>query len=227
MSRRLHRRYRITGDELKVFDITLLGMGESSGTVFNRSQTASDGTVSGAIPAFPGFTFTTDDFITKADALLTAHPYTILSWVKTTNAGSEITSVGMTNNASLNATAGLGLDVNNKGKAYEQMGPGGQKSAITVASINDGLWHLLAGTFINSTNRKIYLDGEFINQNTDIEDMVAGINSWHIGRRGESAPDEFFEGVIGQCLIYKKLLTTEEIQSIYNVTRHKFPLAAA
>ncbi|MBU0980904.1 MAG: right-handed parallel beta-helix repeat-containing protein, partial [Nanoarchaeota archaeon] len=90
-------------------------------------------------------------------------------------------------------------------------------------------WHHLAATW-NTTSRvaRIYLDGKYVAQSTSITDMV---NLPTVLEIGELTGDGEWNGSIDEVILYKKVLSDNEVSAHYNVTFkpnstviHTFPL---
>ena len=101
----------------------------------------------------------------------------------------------------------------------------------SVAAINDNNWHLLSTTMDRSLGANdqslIYIDGNAPNKVN-----VSGYNSDNNGNftssklyiSSRAGTGYFFNGNIAQVLIYKRVLTAEEIQQNFNALKLKYGL---
>lgn len=230
--RRLHRRNRVPRDELTVLDMPLLGGFESGVLVQDHSQGNNTGTAAGGtgtpVPVYPGFDFTAASThrISDTTALLNAFPFTILGWFKTSSNG-IISAASLYDKDADDDYAVLGESAAQVGASIaRETGQTRKIVALTTAS-NDGVWHQYAGVFASNISRTIYRDGAAESAiGTDDRDPTAVIDAWSIGSRQSSTPAWFFNGSISGVIIIKKVLSVEEIQSIYNVTKFRYEVAA-
>ena len=85
-------------------------------------------------------------------------------------------------------------------------------------SLYDDFWHLLTFTWDNE-ELKLYLDDNPANYITNTTNG-AQISNWdlHIGRRAYASSTnwKYFKGYIDDIRIYKRVLTEDEIQALYN-----------
>ncbi len=98
------------------------------------------------------------------------------------------------------------------------------KSSIVAV---DNTWHHVAFTFTNNT-LKLYVDGaEDPNPTKDIDSPITTLHESTadvmIGSRlNNNSPEAFFNGQIDDARIYAEVLTSEEINTLYAETKHKY-----
>jgi hypothetical protein len=85
--------------------------------------------------------------------------------------------------------------------------------------LRDGKFHQVAVTVIRDAHDggKMYVDGRVILtfDPTDVPGDLSNDQPLHIGNHSDPAYRNFFRGVIGDVSIYKRALTTDEIQTLY------------
>ncbi|MCK5644914.1 MAG: PKD domain-containing protein, partial [Gammaproteobacteria bacterium] len=109
-----------------------------------------------------------------------------------------------------NTQSGLGRRV-----FFDQFLPGGGFLKSTI-QLNTGQWYHVAYTQ-DGTTRSLYIDGTLDNSDTAIETYTGATpDDIRIGRRGGTATNQRFDGLIDEVEIFDRALTASEIQSIYN-----------
>ncbi len=215
---------------------TVLSMPLDSGfisgvSVQDRSQAQNHGVAQGGtgtpLPVFPGFTFTLANthHITAEDALVTAFPISMASWVKS----NSVSAVGsMLSIADKDAdTQWLDLGHDGTGLNRGALGNGAKSSAkVSADEIDDNKWHLIGLVFpeADETTHKLYLDGaENLDSagGTDVG-FPSGIDRWSIGRRTISTADRYFEGTIGECWVWNSEQSDIDMRNLYELTRYKY-----
>lgn len=155
----------------------------------------------------------------------------ISAWVKTTDAYGPI--VALRSNLSSDAIAGLYIGYNGaKTKAGHVIplmrynGNSGRKEFSTTAAVNDGNWHHIAMVIDQVNNLLItYIDGVAYNitQNTngalDFQDLlsVGAELEWITANdSGANNDKRFLDGAIDNVMIYNRVLTSDDITTLYN-----------
>lgn len=97
---------------------------------------------------------------------------------------------------------------------------------ITTSTLNDNTWYFICGS-CNSTNLKLYINGILYGTATGITsgNIVNNSNSVvQYGKDPRYATNRFFNGYIGQNLLYNRELTANEILQNFNATKGRYGL---
>ncbi|MFD2551062.1 LamG-like jellyroll fold domain-containing protein [Bizionia sediminis] len=107
----------------------------------------------------------------------------------------------------------------------------GYNVSNTTTSLNDGNWHFIAITTDRSlaavNQNLMYINGNTpsaVNNTGLINDNSGNFTSFPLYIASRAGSLNFFSGNIAQILIYKRVLTPEEIQQNYNAVRVKYGL---
>ncbi|GGW50527.1 LamG domain-containing protein [Arenibacter certesii] len=141
--------------------------------------------------------------------------YSIGFWVKTTSSVSDPAMVsdkdwgGGSNDGFIFAYTGGSWKLNYAGA--------GSRVDLNGGTINDGNWHFLMATIDRGGNLTIYQDGE-VQGSADISPLEGVIiNSGYpirMGQDGTGSYGSWFEGQIGNLVIYDYVLSPEEVNKV-------------
>jgi hypothetical protein len=156
-------------------------------------------------------------YIVDSSTPISAYPFTIGAWLRSSATSGVHTIVGLYDNAdddryqllSMTTSDGLAQATSRHNGAI-----GASASSTTV--INDGVWHYLVGVFTSATDRKIFVDGVEEGSNTTNKTFEAAIDNATAGRRNSSDQDTYFDGEIDQVRMYNYARTPEQIAWEYN-----------
>jgi len=152
------------------------------------------------------------DYITGG-AVVSDYPYTLLAWTNTSlSTFQSIVFVGQDSDADrysviqVSSSGFFGLD-----SRYDS---GLDEIDSTVAP--DGAWHHVVGVFTDATTRELYVDAvNYVNDSTS--HIFPLVNSFDIGRFGDSTPVASMNGSIDEVAIYNRSLNATEILTLYNI----------
>lgn len=130
--------------------------------------------------------------------------------------------------SSINANGWIvGKDSDTLGRAYawgvgndnlmrvQISGVGSSVSASTA--FTTGTWYFVAATFDDATNAiKYYLNGAADGTATNTGVLAATTAPFNIGRRSYVGAEEYFDGVIDEVGVWSRVLTADEILTMYN-----------
>lgn len=85
----------------------------------------------------------------------------------------------------------------------------------TGGTLSKNVWHQLVGVVKKGEYVRIYLDGELVGEETNLDgDTANGTSPLYIARRGTG--NHYFHGYIDEVKIFDKALSDTQIQEIYN-----------
>lgn len=203
-------------------------LGESSGTTasdetgsydatYTNSPTlGEDGVISGDASTSVSLASASNQYAEiDSNLSITAYPFTIEAWVKTTaTADSTVGSfvVNTTNNQM------FALRVDASGYAYTYARNTSGVLAESTTAVNDGDWHHIVAVFAASNDRTIYVDGYAEDTHTAAVTLPA-INRFSIGRMGDTSPGSYFNGTVDEVAVYDTALSASTIASHYSSGR--------
>ena len=87
-------------------------------------------------------------------------------------------------------------------------------------AVGTGAWHLVSATFIGTTS-KLYLDDSLISTKSDHGAVNTTATDVWIGTN-EIQDNNWFDGVVGEIMLYNRALTLLEIQHNYLATKWRY-----
>jgi hypothetical protein len=95
-----------------------------------------------------------------------------------------------------------------------------------TTSANDGNWHLVTATYINSTQTlKIYVDGSITNTFTSVAAPgYVGTPLW-VGNRNDSTGGLYWDGNLDDVRIYNRALSSGDVSQLYAYTGIPFTIS--
>jgi uncharacterized protein (TIGR02145 family) len=208
------------------------GQDISGTTAADRSGAGNNGTLTNSPTKVPGklgqaLNFDgTDDYIDAGSgtSLDFTTAFTLSAWVKTTSGASVVPVIfkGDSNNNAPNYSNLYRLIIEN-GKPTTmtvRASDSTPQSLHGTASVNDGNWHHIAGTFNSATNlQHIYVDGALDGSSTTSGIQKVSTSELYIGADladGGGYTDKF-PGSLDEVRVYNRALSTTEIQSLYTL----------
>ena len=159
-------------------------------------------------------------YISTGFIISSTSSYTLSAWFKTTTTNQDRIILGDFNSSAQNKSARAILGFNGT-RIYLNMGDGTTSSfnygsGYNASSYFDGNWHLYTLT-INGFTQKAYLDGTLVETWTSsVSAGTAGERGYTIGRYGDFASTNYFNGQIDEVAIFNKALNTTEINTLWN-----------
>ncbi|NUU07309.1 PKD domain-containing protein [Leifsonia sp. C5G2] len=157
--------------------------------------------------------------------------FTVSAWFNTTTtSGGKIIGFG---NANVGTSSSYDRHVymDNSGRIYFGVYPGGVQTLNSGTGYNDGQWHQVTAS-LGSNGMRLYLDGKLVGSRTDVTSGQAYSGYWRIG--GDSIggwPNQpsssFFAGTIGQVSIYPTVLDRTTVVNQWVASGRPSPLAPA
>jgi chitodextrinase len=143
---------------------------------------------------------------------VTAYPFSISAWIKTSSTGNQC-AVFFGDGTAGDKYFSIGT---NSGKAFATARNTTAYAATGSATISNGAWHHLVGVFESATSRKLYVDGALAATSTNSVAIVANINRFSAGLLDRSTIADKFNGAIDDVRLYGKTLSDNEIGDIFN-----------
>ncbi|MEW2012577.1 MULTISPECIES: PKD domain-containing protein [Microbacterium] len=191
----------------------------------------SDLTVNGAVTASAGAilpdadtakTFDGNTFAATATPVTGPDTFTIESWVKTSSrSGGKIVGFGS------NATGDSGsydrhVYMDNDGRIWFGVYPGGVRTLNSSAGYNDGQWHQIVAS-MSSEGMKLYIDGKRVAQRADTTTGQGYSGYWKVGGDNiggwpNQPSSSRLNGTIDDVAVYGDALTLREVQSHYRAS---------
>lgn len=211
----------------------------SSGKVFDYSLNGNLGIVNGTscLPTYPGFYFDgSADYISVADSVsLDVTAVTISAYVKLDSnfAALGYIAVKMEDWAAtgevsygfrVDAGRTIGLFISNSGS---------NEAGILVAETSTGtltksIWYHVVGTYDGAGTYAIYIDGALDSSDgngNETDTIYVGTGRMILGARWDlsaSAAAVRFKGTLDNVMIFNRVLSAEEVRSIYETTRYRY-----
>jgi hypothetical protein len=144
---------------------------------------------------------------------VTAYPFSFAIWVNTSQVALG-TAIGMGSTTS--ATNYVILTVSAAGNAQFQVRDGGTDNVIIGSSINDSNWHLLVGTALNATTRKLYVD-DIAAVTGAVSATFPTLDDFRIGalNNGGTVGTDW-DGFLDEGMLFDAELTDAEVLTLYN-----------
>ncbi|MCL3861290.1 PKD domain-containing protein [Actinotalea sp. K2] len=205
-------------------------LGEPSGPLFDwagfHDATPGDGVtrgVSGAIigdaDAAAGFSGSSSGTASTQTAVQGPNTFSIETWVRTTtNRGGKL--VGFGNSATGNSS---GYDrhvyMDNAGRIWFGVHPGGVRTVNSTASFNDGQWHHVVAS-LGPNGMRLYVDGKRVGQRTDVTAGQDFSGYWRLGGDNLNGwtnrpTSNYLAGSLDDVAIYPSVLTHEQVLQHY------------
>jgi hypothetical protein len=162
---------------------------------------------------------------------ITSYPFTVSIWAA--NFSSWVAGAGLMQEL-VNLSIGgqrVSLGISNNSSISWPVGPGifyGSSNHWSISNANAGItatgsqnWHQLTWVVYgsNDANHQLYVDGRLVSM-TNNGSNHGGSAGWNIG--SNSASGEYWNGNIGQVLMYNRSLTQQEVQQNFNASRHRY-----
>jgi hypothetical protein len=168
----------------------------------------------------------TNDFVSNASRSVTAFPFTINVFAKTSNTSSTFRDFFSITNTS-NDQEFINIQLTSTQKlafAVRTVNFTQQNTATTLDSYNDGLWHMFTGVAVTYGNLSIYVDGVFEASSTTTNYSFPNTNTQTISGLRRTTTSNYFPGNISSIQVYNRALSATEILQNYNAVKSRFGL---
>ncbi|MDJ0348800.1 LamG-like jellyroll fold domain-containing protein [Cryobacterium sp. PH29-G1] len=206
----------------------------TSGVDLTRSSgvsTGAPGAIVGDTSTASSFDGTSTGFAATQDAESSSNSFSVEAWVKTdTTRGGKIIGFGDSATGQSNSYD-RHVYMDNNGRIWFGVYPGGTKTLTSAASYNDGNWHQIVAS-LGSSGMSLSIDGKRVAQRTDITTGQDYPGFWHIGGDNlgswPSRPTSaFLAADIAQVAVYSAPLTQQQIVAHYVASGRTSTVAAA
>lgn len=229
----------IASGSISAYSATVLGdsarsywpLDETSGTKAYDWQSGYDATTAGGVTrnvagaiasdtrAASRFSGTNTGFASTAVAETAPNSFSVEAWVKTSSlSGGKIIGFGdRVTGASSNYDRHVYMD--NLGRIWFGVHPGGVRTVNTTVPYNDGKWHHVVAS-LGSGGMALYVDGTRVAQRTDVTSAQAYQGYWRIGGDNlngwTSKPrSDYLAADIDEVAVYSAPLSASEVASHY------------
>lgn len=98
-------------------------------------------------------------------------------------------------------------------KVFFRLNIDGNDRETGQASFTDDKWVMFAGTWKDGSPLKLYKDGNLASESTSYSGSLSSFQKFWIGRYDFGT---YFDGYIDNVVVFDKVLTADEIKTIYN-----------
>ncbi|MEO7016865.1 MAG: PKD domain-containing protein, partial [Leifsonia sp.] len=157
--------------------------------------------------------------------------FTAEAWFNTTStSGGKIIGFG-DSNTTTSSSYDRHVYMDNNGKIWFGVYPGGVQTVNSSASYNDGQWHQMVAS-LGANGMRLYIDGKVVGSRTDVTSGQAYSGYWRVGGDNlngwSSQPaSNFFAGSIGQVSIYPTVLSPTTVVNQWVASGRTSPLQPA
>ena len=143
-----------------------------------------------------------NDFLANANAIITAPPFAMICWFNTDTLAINQTLMGIFDNGGNSNYFRLWIDAAaNHVNADSTSSAAGNTQATTTNSYSANTWHLAAGVYADTNDKRALLDGT--GKGTDATNVTpAGLDAINIGRLGSLNPIQYTSGMIAEVAFW-------------------------
>lgn len=197
-------------------------------SIYNLSPNTLTGTASNLTYTSPYFSFNgTSSQVQIADnALLEAgaSSFSVEAWVRFDNFTTSSVIVGKFDNGGRASDVSYGLRANTEGDLRFEVGDGVTSVSVSGVFPTTGVWYQIVGVFDQPNDElRLYSNGTLVStQVCAFASLLNTANALYLGSYNNGEYDQYLDGDLGVVRIYKKALSTSEVQSNYSVNRSTY-----
>ncbi|WP_271176070.1 PKD domain-containing protein [Leifsonia poae] len=177
------------------------------------------------------FNGTSTGFAVTPTAIDGPNTFTAEAWINTTTtSGGKIIGFG---NSNTGDSSGYDRHVfmDNSGKIWFGVYPGGVQTLNSSGTYNDGQWHQIVAS-LGANGMRLYIDGKLVGSRTDVTTGQDYAGYWRVGGDNlggwpNQPSSNYFGGSIGQVAIFPTVLTPTQVVNQYVASGRPSPLAPA
>jgi PKD repeat protein len=205
--------------------------GYNDGVVSSGVSRGAEGAVIGDANTASNFDGTGNGIVSSPVAATASDTFTTSTWIKTTTtSGGKILGFGnqQTGNS---GSYDRHVYMDNSGRIFFGVYPGGVRTLNTTKSYNDGQWHQIV-TSLGPDGMSLYVDGLRVATRSDTTAGQAYTGYWRVGGDNiggwPSQPSSsYFAGTIDEVAIYPTVLTKDQVLEQYVASGRVSPIPAA
>ncbi|SEI02395.1 MULTISPECIES: PKD domain-containing protein [unclassified Leifsonia] len=216
---------------------------EASGAIgydhvgFSDLQLQAGATRNGVAGPISGSTATTfsgasTGFAVTPSSITGPNTFTVSAWFNTTStSGGKIIGFGNSNTSTTSSSYDRHVYMDNNGRIWFGVYPGGVQTLNSGTGYNDGQWHQVTAS-LGANGMRLYLDGKQVGSRTDVTSAQSYSGYWRVGGDNlggwpNRPSSDFFAGTIGQVSLYPTVLDRTTVVNQYVASGRPSPLQAA
>jgi uncharacterized repeat protein (TIGR02543 family) len=165
-------------------------------------------------------------FITSKSNYASPNAFTLSVWFKTTSTSGKLIGFENSNGATDSNSYDRQLYIGSDGKLYFGIYNGLTRTVTSADIVNNGMWTHAIATF-NGNTLALYMNGSSVPATRSVATPSQYNGNWRIGGYktnfwDASTADSYFNGSIGRATIYSSVLTTQQLNDFYTVTKSDY-----
>jgi hypothetical protein len=184
-----------------------LNAGGSGGNATVSAMWDKGGRIGGAVE-FDG----SNDYTRVNSGYFTAYPFSMSAWVKIKALSADSALLSLQDKDVANKMYGIYVSSGGLPSIRAQNTTARDNSGHD--RIDNGRWNHVAAIFNSATDRRLYVNGKAQNLGsiTSVGMASADLDSFDIGRWGDSTPSNYFNGLIDEAKLFPYTLSIDEIK---------------
>ncbi|QEE62511.1 PKD domain-containing protein [Salinibacterium sp. dk2585] len=174
---------------------------------------------------------TSNGFGSTQSAVPAPSTFTLEAWVKTTsNSGGKI--IGFGDRATGNSGSyDRHIYMDNSGRVWFGVHPGGVRTVNSSQSFNDGQWHHITAS-LGANGMRLHIDGMLVATRDDVTSGQEFNGVWRVGGDNlggwpSDPSSDYLNGDIDEVAVYPAVLTRQQVVSHFVAAGNASPLPAA
>ncbi|MEK6800714.1 MAG: LamG-like jellyroll fold domain-containing protein [Nanoarchaeota archaeon] len=151
------------------------------------------------------------------------YPFTISAWINYSGGGVEtdgVVPVAELYQFGNTSFYGIGVNKSGRGLLYVRNSAAPGIVANGSSDLKNGFHHI-AGVFVNSTKRELYIDGQKVGESLQLKTIALTPNNFEVGE-GSTGRLGFFNGTIDEVAVWNRSLSKYEIKDLYRLKAGKY-----
>jgi len=160
------------------------------------------------------FNATSNDYIAAGNPGIAAYPFSMEAWFKTAGYVNDMAIMGLCSSTDDEFQFGVYIS-----QSDGKLNIRAKKDILNeelkgTKVVTDDIWHHVAVVFETANKRTLYVDGvSEVTHNTTSPLLLTEVNSFSIGRWGDSNPDSYFDGIIDEVRLWKTARSASNIST--------------